>query len=88
MIHDPSPQRVSACPVHFIWDGRGQGRVWVRVGFLGFMGAGLLATSATWLRQELLADLSWLVLAGAGLSWGAGQLFSLRAASRATHQVR
>ena len=83
MIQDPSPQRVSACPVHFIWDGRGHGRTWVRMGFLGFMAAGMLATTATWLRLETLADLSWMTLAGAGISWGAGQLLSLRAASRA-----
>lgn len=82
MMQDPSPQRVSACPVHFIWDGRGHGRTWVRLGFLGFVGAGGLASAGTWLRIDLLTSLSWTMVVGAGAMWGLGQILSARAASR------
>ena len=42
MKQDPSLERVSACPVHFLWDGRGAGRVWVRLGGMGLVAAGAL----------------------------------------------
>lgn len=49
---DPTPHRVSACPVHFIWDGRGRGRTWVRAGFL----ASLLAFGLAMLAQMIHVD--------------------------------
>ena len=45
-LADPSVERVSACPVHFLWDGRGVGRFYVRAGFLGFLAAGFFACLA------------------------------------------
>jgi hypothetical protein len=49
---DPTPHRVSACPVHFIWDGRGRGRTLVRAGFLG----ALLAFGLAMLSQIVHVD--------------------------------
>ena len=45
MLHDPTPHRVSACPVHFIWDGQGRGRALVRLGFLGGITTGMVAAA-------------------------------------------
>lgn len=76
-LADPSLERVSACPVHFIWDGRGNGRVLVRSGFLGFLAAGMLATAGRLAHVEpaltsavgvaAVAAGAWLV--GQGISW-------------------
>lgn len=69
---DPTPHRVSACPVHFIWDGRGRGRPFVRAGFLAM----LFAFGASMLQQithvDVLTTIA-VVIGGAGLvSWCAG----------------
>ncbi len=60
---DPTPHRVSACPVHFIWDGRGRGRTLVRAGFL----AALLAFGLSMLSQIVHVN----VLGTAALAIGA-----------------
>jgi hypothetical protein len=39
---DTTVHRVSACPVCFVWDGRGWGRPLVRLAFLGVVLAGVL----------------------------------------------
>jgi hypothetical protein len=88
VIHDPSPQRVSTCPVHFIWDGRGVGRIFVRVGFLGFLVAGGAFTGAMSLRIDALRSFGLVVVAVAAASWGLGQLLSFVAARRALPAAR
>jgi hypothetical protein len=75
---DPTPHRISACPVHFVWDGRGHGRAFVRAGFLGFLMASGAALLASMLRIDvamqvasalaLMATASWLVGHALGLS--------------------
>lgn len=79
---DPSVQRVSACPVHFVWDGRGKGRTWVRAGFLGFLAAGMLATMGSMLRMEPLTTAALVVVAASGGSWLLGQWLTFRLARR------
>jgi hypothetical protein len=39
-------RRESGCPVHFVWDGNGHGRPWVRVGFVLALAAGAAASFA------------------------------------------
>lgn len=46
--------RESACPVHFVWEGRGAGRTLVRLGFLGFT-----AWGALWAGVNVLNLRSW-----------------------------
>lgn len=77
---DPSVQRVSACPVHFLWDGRGRGRTLVRAGFLGFLVAGMLLTMGSMLRLDGLTTAALVVVATAGASWLAGQVVTWRTA--------
>ena len=84
---DPSTERVSACPVHFIWDGRGAGRTWVRLGFLGFLVGAMLLLASQWthagllrspaLATEVLASLSYAV--GQALSWSVSRATPRRA---------
>jgi hypothetical protein len=45
-------RRESGCPVHFVWDGNGRGRPWVRVGFLLALVAGVLASGAAMARAS------------------------------------
>jgi len=35
-------RRISACPLHFLWDGRGSARKLVRFGFMALMGGMVL----------------------------------------------
>ena len=37
-------RRESGCPVHFVWDGNGSGRPWVRIGFVLALVAGAAAS--------------------------------------------
>jgi hypothetical protein len=74
MLHDPTPHRVSACPVHFLWDGRGHGRVLVRAGFLGFLLAGMALSLSRWLFAPQVKTVGLVVALGAAALWGAGQL--------------
>lgn len=65
-------ERESACPVHFLWDSVGAGRWFVRLGFLGFVVAGLLMTMSVMLHMSVLRDASGgVVLAGAA-AWLVG----------------
>jgi len=77
---DPTLHQVSACPVHFIWDGRGHGRAFVRGGFLV-----LIAAAAAWVLG-FMSHSTLAVNAGLGLgalaaaSWSVGQVLSWFAA--------
>jgi len=77
-LNDPSPQRVSACPVHFIWDGRGTGRAFVRAGFLGFLVVGALLTGAVALRVPALKAAGLYALLASGAAWLLGQALTAR----------
>ncbi len=76
MLNDKNPARVSACPVHFIWDGRGRGRSLVRAGFLGFLATGIAFTGALALRIDVLNTAGIAIGATALTSWGLGQVVS------------
>jgi hypothetical protein len=70
--------RESACPVHFVWEGRGAGRPLVRLGFLG-----LTAWGAAFSLVEILhlgAAFSPLLagLVPVAVVYLGGQLLSLR----------
>jgi hypothetical protein len=67
-------RRESACPVHFVWDGRGVGRPLVRAGFLLFLLAGTLVTAATMLHSAMLRDGAALAGIAGTLAWAAGQV--------------
>lgn len=77
MLNDPSPHRTVACPVHFLWDGRGRGRALVRAGFLGFLLAAMCFTLGTMTRIAAVETAGVVVLSLAALSWGVGQLLTL-----------
>lgn len=79
---DPTAQRVSSCPVHFIWDGRGIGRPLVRYGFLGLVAAAILATGAVAFRADALHAAGIWVLTAAGASYALGQVASFAASHR------
>lgn len=87
MLHDPSPHQVSSCPVHFLWDGRGTGRVLVRAGFLGFLLAAMCFTLAVMARIPLLETAGTVVIALAALSWTAGQGFTFVIARQQRREV-
>ena len=81
LLNDPSPHRVSACPVHFLWDGRGFGRRYVRGGFFGLVLAGVLyfGNRAFGLGLgHVFVDFAWMSLA----VWAVGQGLSQIAARR------
>lgn len=78
MINDANPHRVSACPVHFIWDGRGKGRIFVRLGFMGFALGGMIGTGASLMHLQGTAPVLWAVLGVSGASWALGQVLSLQ----------
>lgn len=71
--------RESGCPVHFLWDGSGRGRPFVRAGFMGLLVAGALATAAI-MRVPGLPDLreaaSWTATLS-GVAWALGQVLRL-----------
>ena len=76
MLHDPTPHRVSACPVHFIWDGKGHGRAFVRAGFMLVLVGCALFFGAKALTMPTLTTPSMGVLAVAAVSWCVGQVLS------------
>jgi hypothetical protein len=82
MLNDPTPQRVSACPVHFIWDGRGRGRGLVRGGFLGLIVAGMVGTLSAMSHSELMRTGAMVVLGASLLSYSLGQAISFVVARR------
>ena len=70
---DTSVRRESTCPVHFIWDGNGLGRPFVRVGFLlWLLGCGLLSAAVVW-PTALSMGPGRLVVLAALATWGLGQ---------------
>ena len=83
---DTSLRRESGCPVHFVWDGNGLGRPFVRLGFLLAVMAALLATGALMVHIESVKSASVVVGAVAGATWLLGQLLTrlslLRARAR------
>jgi hypothetical protein len=72
-------RRESGCPVHFVWDGNGRGRPFVRVGFLLALGAGAAASWAAMTHGTTTA--AGALGAAAAASWVLGQ--GLTRASRA-----
>jgi hypothetical protein len=81
-VIDTGPHRTSACPVHFLWDGRGLGRPLVRASFMGLSISGAVATLG-WMTRSDDTVMAAAMLAGvAGLGWTLGQLFSAVAARR------
>ena len=76
MIEDHAEHRVSSCPVHFIWDGVGKGRMLVRWGFFGLVLAFALLTLSSWLHVVPLRSASTAVFGVAGASYLTGQLLS------------
>ncbi len=65
--------RESACPVHFLWDGKRHGRPFVRAGFVGFLLASMLLCAAVMLPTVAPASVlrsagGWLG-AVSGASW-------------------
>jgi hypothetical protein len=54
MIEDQAEHRVSSCPVHFIWDGLGRGRMWVRWGFFGLIFALATLVLGRWIHVATL----------------------------------
>ena len=76
MLNDPTPRRVSSCPVHFIWDGQGKGRMFVRAGFITFLGAMVLATGERAMVTDLGSVPRTLLMVSA-VAWVTGQLLTL-----------
>jgi hypothetical protein len=76
MLNDPTPHRVSACPVHFIWDGKGMGRVFVRAGFLMLIVGFALLTGASATGFVVLKSPALTVIAVALVAWSLGQVLS------------
>lgn len=87
MLHDPSPHRTSACPVHFLWDGRGRGRALIRGAFLGFLLAGMCFTLGTMLREDALETAGVVVVALSALSWTVGQGFTFAIARQMRREM-
>lgn len=84
-LSDPSPNPTSACPVHFLWDGRGRGRLFVRGGFLGLVASGMVGTGGMLVGADAAAPLALSVLGLSGVVWSIGQalsFFAARSASR------
>ena len=82
MHQDHNPARISACPVHFIWDGRGKGRTLVRAGFLGFLATGVALTGALALKVEVMNTVGLGLLALSFASYGIGQVMSFVATQK------
>jgi hypothetical protein len=75
----PYLRRESACPVHFLWDGLGLGRLFVRWGFLGFIITAMLALGGQMAGFDAPA---WIGVLIAGALWTVGQVMSFAAAAR------
>ncbi|MBM4280198.1 MAG: hypothetical protein FJ137_05385 [Deltaproteobacteria bacterium] len=72
-------RRESGCPVHFVWDGNGRGRPFVRVGFLLALVAGAASSWAAMTHGS--TTVAGALGAAAAASWALGQV--LTRASRA-----
>ncbi len=73
MAIDTTARRESACPVHFIWDGHGLGRPFVRAGFFGFVAAGLVFTGQMALHFDA-GIVPGAIVGSSAVLWVAGQL--------------
>lgn len=71
---DTTTSRASACPVHFVWDGRGPGRPLVRIGFMGLLIAGAAWSMGAMVHAPALKSLAVVVAIGSAVGWGVGQL--------------
>jgi hypothetical protein len=69
-------ERESACPVHFLWDGRGKGRWFVRMGFLGLLGAALLWAASKTFVVDVLTLPALIIAVGSIATYAAGQIVS------------
>jgi hypothetical protein len=73
---DTSVRRESNCPVHFVWDGNGLGRPFVRVGFLlMLLAGGLLSAGVVWHASTATTAGRGVALAALAV-WGVGQLLT------------
>lgn len=73
---DTSVRRESNCPVHFVWDGNGLGRPFVRVGFLLMLIAGgLMSAGVMWHATTSTAAGRVVGVAAVGV-WCVGQLLT------------
>ena len=71
--------RISACPVHFLWDGRGSARMLVRIGFMAIiLGLMLKIGEKIWPTLSIEA-ITEPVLTFGVLLWIYGQLKSFAA---------
>jgi hypothetical protein len=75
-------RRESACPVHFVWDGNGVGRPFVRIGFLGALLAGGLGSLGVAVHEAALVQAAGHVGFVAGGLWCTGQLLTRLARRR------
>lgn len=73
---DISVRRESNCPVHFVWDGNGLGRPFVRVGFLLLLVAGALLSAGVMWHAPAPTAAGRLVGVIAVAVWGVGQLLT------------
>lgn len=76
MIEDHAEHRVSSCPVHFIWDGLGRGRMFVRWGFFGLTFALATLTLGRWIHVDMLQQAGSTLAAVAGGAYLLGQALS------------
>lgn len=72
VVVSPQVVRESACPVHFLWDSVGVGRWGVRLGFLGFLVAGMMITGASMMRVDALRTASVMVVTTSAALWLVG----------------
>lgn len=70
---DTSLRRESNCPVHFVWDGNGLGRPFVRAGFLLALVTGALMMVALMSHSGVVREAGAGCGVVAGVLWGAGQ---------------
>jgi len=76
MIEDHAEHRVSSCPVHFVWDGLGSGRMCVRWGFWGLTLALALLSLGRWLHLDLPQQAGHVLATVSGLAYLLGQALS------------
>ncbi len=76
-LKDISWRRISACPVHFLWDGRGVARRLVRFGFAAIILAMSFKTADRLWPHLGLDQVAAPALMFGGLLWGYGQLKSV-----------
>jgi hypothetical protein len=85
MLTDTSLRRESNCPVHFVWDGNGIGRPFVRLGFLLALVAGGALSLALMAPLPTARSVAVVVAAVAAACWCLGQVLTKIAVRRARH---